>query len=167
MGTAFVSYTNPSHARTAIREFDGANAAGQPIRLALVRSGPARNPFDTAVRPNRSLFDRIEEPATRNGGRARGRDQDRSRSPTTRRSNTTKPPPDGVDRYVPGARLSRSRSPQVRRSRDTSEREPRGRDGRRGGDRRGGDRRGGGGHAERTTNGGRSKKTQEELDQEM
>lgn len=86
----------------------------------------------------------------------------RSRSPgAPRRTDTTKPPPEGVDRYVPGAnRRERSRSPG------------RGRDGGRGGGRRGAtrregeeggrrDERGGGGR-ERVAN-GRQQKTQEEL----
>ncbi|MCJ1404384.1 hypothetical protein MMC11_007609, partial [Xylographa trunciseda] len=60
-GTAFVTYSSVAHARTAIREFDGANANGQPIRLSLLPSGPSggpqgtrdgavRNPFDYATK---------------------------------------------------------------------------------------------------------------------
>ena len=114
-----------------------------------------RNPFDTAVKPGRSLFDRIEEP--RRGGRSR------SRSPgAPRRSNVSKPPPVGVDRYVPGdrddgrrRRRSRTRSPPPRRRRSPL---------------RGG--RGGGPRRDRDTDGhmlvgGRPRKTQEELDKEM
>ncbi|MCJ1340972.1 hypothetical protein MMC09_006268 [Bachmanniomyces sp. S44760] len=152
-GTAFVVYKDEHDARQAIREFDGANANGQPIRLTLVSSGldaapaPVRNPFDTAVRPGKSLFDRIEDP--RNSGR------NRSRSPDApRRTNTLKPPPDGVDRYVPGSGRSRSRSPA--RGRRGVRRDDRGRDD---------SRRNGG--AERVTNGARPKKTQEQLDKEM
>ncbi|KAL8792468.1 MAG: hypothetical protein Q9195_004924 [Heterodermia aff. obscurata] len=170
-GTAYVSYTHLADARIAIREFDGANANGQPIRLTLLPSGPSnsaasngigirgraaptRNPFDTAFKPGRSLFERIEEP--RGGSRTNGRS--RSRSPgAPRRTNTSKPPPEGVDRYVPSGdnsrrRGSRSRSP-VRRRRSPVR-------GRRGGaDRERGD-------GQRTVN-GRPRKTQEELDQEM
>lgn len=130
-GTAFVTYNTLNDARTAIREFDGANANGQPIRLTLLPTGPrlssadgvrgrraARNPFDTAVIPGRSLFERIENPgdrARRNPLRgAAGRS--RSRSPgAPRRTNTSKPAPEGVDRYVPprdgrDSRRRRSRS---------------------------------------------------------
>lgn len=163
-GTAFVTYTTLEDARTAIREFDGANANGQPIRLTLLPTGPklstidgirgrgaARNPFDTAVIPGRSLFERIEDP----GDRARrnvvrgGAGRSRSRSPgAPRRTNTSKPAPEGVDRYVPprdgrGSRRRRSRSRSV---------------GRRGRAREDG--------KVRATN-ERVRKTQEELDREM
>ncbi|MCJ1252138.1 hypothetical protein MMC30_009376 [Trapelia coarctata] len=175
-GTAYVSYSNVADAREAIREFDGANANGQPIRLTLLPTGPSaplaskpRNPFDTAVKPGRSLFDRIEEPR---GGRDRGRDRDRSRSPgAPRRTDTRKPPPEGVDRYIPGedreegngARLSRSRSPIRREMRNDSRRD-RGRD--RDGRERGGRGRGRGESGRLLVN-GRERKTQEELDREM
>lgn len=164
-----MTYSNIANARSAIREFDGANANGQPIRLSLLPSGPsagakgardgaARNPFDYAVKPGRSLFDRIEEPR---GGRARERH--RSRSPgAPRRTDTRKPPPEGVDRYVPDGdreRLSRSRSPMKSRRRNS---------GRRNGenDTSGRDR-GGRGEGERQLVNGRPRVTQEELDREM
>ncbi|KAL8977991.1 MAG: hypothetical protein Q9177_006517, partial [Variospora cf. flavescens] len=106
-GTAFVTYQHLSDARLAIREFDGANAHGQPIRLALLpvapshdlrsRAAPIRNPFDTVERPSRSLFDRIDDPRFGNASRSRG-GRSRSRSPgMPRRSDVTKPPPEGVD----------------------------------------------------------------------
>ena len=152
-----------SAAERAIKEFDGANAAGQPIRLTLLPTGPSndsrrdgpvstRNPFDSVTRPGRSLFERVEAPDYRRSARSR------SRSPgPAKRSNVAKPPPDGVDRYVPGdrshswRRRSRSRSPRNRR------RSP----ARRG---RGAPRRDEAGHR---LVGGRPRKTQEELDQEM
>ncbi|KAI4203749.1 MAG: hypothetical protein LQ350_001575 [Teloschistes chrysophthalmus] len=170
-GTAFVNYKYLADARQAIHDFDGANAHGQPIRLTLLPYAPAndirgrgsaaavatRNPFDTAERPSRSLFDRIEDPRFGSGSRNRGA-RSRSRSPgAPRRSDVSKPAPDGVDRYVPqpgggGARGStaRSRSPR-RRGGDT-----------RGQRSRGGERRGG-----RENAGARPRKTQEELDREM
>ncbi|MCJ1234625.1 hypothetical protein MMC14_002586 [Varicellaria rhodocarpa] len=158
-GTAFVTYTTLSSAHAAIREFDGANAHGQPIRLSLLptvhaastgrRNGDSRNLFDRTAKPVRSLFDRIEKPISR--------ERDRSRSPgAPRRTDTRKPPPDGIDRYVPGEdrnKRSRSRSP-VRRGR--GRRDDNGRGVRRG------DRDGG-----RTTVNGRPRLTQQELDQEM
>ncbi|KAI4094358.1 MAG: hypothetical protein LQ344_002258 [Seirophora lacunosa] len=164
-GTAFVTYRHLSDARIAIREFDGANAHGQPIRLTLLpvapsndtrsRAVPVRNPFDTVERPSRSLFDRIDDPRFGNASRSRG-GRSRSRSPgKPRRSDVTKPPPEGVDRYVPSlgrSRRVRSRSP--RRSR--------------GGEIRGrgrGVRERRGGRAENA--GARPRKTQEELDEEM
>lgn len=172
-GTAFVSYASISSANRAIREFDGANANGQPIRLTLLPTAPSvdlirgratagRNPFDTAVKPGRSLFDRVEMPgAGRNGG---GRD--RSRSPgAPRRTDTSKPPPDGVDRYIPPTdggrrRRSRTRSPR-RRSLIGRARSPiHVRSGRGKGEERERER------GSRIVN-GRPRKTQEELDQEM
>lgn len=116
-----------------------------------------RNPFDTAVKPGRSLFERIEEP----NGRAVGRS--RSRSPgAPRRTDVTKPPPEGVDRYIPSAsgsrrRRSRTRSPR-RRSPVSRNRSPiRGRGRGRGEDRERG---------QMMVN-GRPRKTQKELDKEM
>ena len=180
-GTAFVTYPSISSANLAVREFDGANAAGQPIRLTLLPSGPlndgqrggrgggggppaSRNPFDSAIKPGRSLFDRIEDPQSR--------DRDRSRSPgasSSRRTNTMRPPPEGVDRYVPSSsrgRRSRTRSPR----RSPIGRGRRGGNGGRGrGDRdrdRDHDRRAHGGGSEQTVN-GRPRKTRDELDQEM
>ncbi|KAL8954167.1 MAG: hypothetical protein Q9222_000051 [Ikaeria aurantiellina] len=163
-GTAFVAYQYLSDARLAIREFDGANAHGQPIRLTLLPPAPAadsrgrapavaRNPFDTAERPTKSLFDRIGDPRFGSGSRGRG-GRSRSRSPgKPRRSDVSKPAPEGVDRYVPPPRgngsRARSRSPRTRG------------DGGRG---RGRERRGGGG---RDTGVVRPRKTQEELDKEM
>ncbi|RDL36790.1 uncharacterized protein BP5553_06142 [Venustampulla echinocandica] len=150
-GIAYVTYENPQDAKRAIREFDGANAKGQPIRLISIPSGPSagrRNPFNSVVVPGRSLADRITMPPGRS----------RSDSPV-RHSDVSGPAPSNVDRYVPG-RGTRSRSPQPRR-----------RDGRRPGarrergERRGG--RGGGGGGERIARDGRPKKTQEQLDAEM
>jgi THO complex subunit 4 len=163
-GLAFVIYNNMNDARTAIREFDGANAKGQPIRVTLL--GPSngarrggRNPFDNVEKPKGSLFDRVEDPKARNerslspdgerrgggDGRRRGR-RDEGR---LRHSDVSKPAPEHIDRYIPG-----HRSP-VRRN---------------GGGRRPGERR----DAQRRTDSqgrptvkGRPKKTQEELDAEM
>lgn len=160
-GTAYVTYRNVNSAREAIREYDGANAKGQPIRLTLVPSGPAarRNPFDTAEKPGRSLFDRIDDPRVR-GGSSRDRRQ-RSRSP--RRSDVTRPAPDNIDRYVPSPR---SRSPAPRRRGDEGRRAG---DGRRGEGNRRGDarRRGGDGERNERPTGARPKVTQEDLDREM
>ncbi|KAI0152556.1 RNA-binding domain-containing protein [Hypoxylon sp. NC0597] len=89
-GIAFVTYEDRNDALEAIREYDGANAKGQPIRLSIVSSAPRRNPFDTARMPGRSLAERITRP--------------RSLSP---RRNSER---NRVDSYVPG-RGSRSRSP--------------------------------------------------------
>jgi len=148
-GIAYVTYESAYDAKKAIREFDGANAKGQPIRLISIPSGPSagrRNPAPAASRGG-SLFDRIT-PRTR------------SESPI-RHSDVSGPPPSNVDRYVPG-RGSRSRSPRPRGG------APR-RDGRRPGARRErGERTGGGGRGgERLARDGRPRKTQEELDAEM
>ncbi|KAK3337132.1 hypothetical protein B0T19DRAFT_396781 [Cercophora scortea] len=155
-GTAFVTYESAQDATRAIREYDGANAAGQPIRLTLMPTGPRRNPFDTAVLPGRPLSERITVP----GGR--------SRSLSPRRESDEEAARKGTDRYRPsaGGRGSRSRSPLPRR-RD-------GRDVREGGRRPGGRREGAGRRGDRgergeraPREGARPKKTQEELDAEM
>ncbi|KAL8945031.1 MAG: hypothetical protein Q9216_000015 [Gyalolechia sp. 2 TL-2023] len=161
-GTAFVTYQHLSDARLAIREFDGANAHGQPIRLTLLpvapvndlrgRTVPVRNPFDTVERPSKSLFERTEDPRFGGGSRARG-GRSRSRSPgKPRRSDVSKPAPDGVDRYVPPASgRSRVRSRSPRKRMDVGGRE------------RGRERRGG----RNENSGARPRKTQQELDKEM
>ncbi|KAK4186160.1 hypothetical protein QBC35DRAFT_413410 [Podospora australis] len=161
-GTAFVTYESARDAQQAIREFDGANAAGQPIRLTLMPTGPRRNPFDNAVVPGRPLAERITVPSGR------------SRSLSPHRQSDEEAARRGVDRYRPGARGSRSRSPMPSRRRDGG-----GGGGRRGGQRRegGGGRRGGGAgggggggggeRSEKAARDGRPKKTQEELDAEM
>ncbi|KAI1134367.1 RNA-binding domain-containing protein [Hypoxylon sp. FL0543] len=93
-GVAFVTYESRDDALEAIRQYDDANAKGQPIRLSIVSSAPRRNPFDTAHMPGRSLAERITRP--------------RSMSP---RRNSER---NRVDSYVPG-RATRSRSPLPRR----------------------------------------------------
>ena len=192
-GTAFVTYAHVADARTAIREFDGANAKGQPIRLTLLPLGPRvpagrrDNPFDRVENP-RSLFDRIEAPGDRNSrrrsesptddnGRDRfahrrsGRDSTRTGSAPSRRSDMTKPPPENIDRYVPGERDGR-RSPTRRGGRDSGRDSGR-ESGRRPGERRERGGRGDRGRSERGGDGdaklvnGRPRKTQEELDKEM
>lgn len=148
-GVAYVTYENANDAKIAIREFDGANAKGQPIRLTAIPAGPSRgrgrNPFDSVTGPSRSLADRITAP----GGRSR------SMSPV-RHSDVSGPAPAHVDRYVPGQR--RSRSPPHRERREG---------GRRPGARRERGERGGRGNGERLARDGRPKKTQEELDADM
>lgn len=187
-GTAFVTYAHVVDARTAIREFDGANAKGQPIRLTLLPLGPrasaARrdNPFDKVENP-KSLFDRIEAPSGRSSRRRSdspandsdrdryahrrsGRDSTRTAAAPSRRSDMTKPPPENIDRYVPGERNGRG-SPARRGGRDSGRES-----GRRPGERR---ERGGRGDRGRSERGdgeakmvnGRPRKTQEELDAEM
>ncbi|GAM88479.1 hypothetical protein ANO11243_065120 [Dothideomycetidae sp. 11243] len=161
-GTAFVTYFSLDDARDAVREFDGANACGQPIRVTMVPASSAGGRgADARDKPARSLFDRIE-PADQ--GRRR---HARSVSPAGRKD---------IDRYVPpGGATRRERSPIRRRGtpkdggRRPGERAPQ-RGGARGGGARGG---GGGGGPRRTDNdgrplvGGRPRKTAEELDAEM
>ena len=121
------------------------------------RTVSSRNPFDTAQKPGRSLFERIEAPV-----KARGRSASPGRP---RATDTSKPAPEGIDRYVPG---QRERSPARRRGGDG-----RGGGGRGPGARReesGGLGRGQGrvrGEGGRVTANGRPRKTQEELDAEM
>jgi THO complex subunit 4 len=149
-----------------VREFDGANANGQPIRLTLLSSAPARRApasdrgslFDRIEKPSRSMFDRIdssdEVPRRRGGG---GRRDDRSYSPPRKGLRV----PEGVDRYEPGGRDSRSPMPGRRGG-------GRERGGRRPGAKREDTGRGGGrGKKEEGRSGPRPKKTAEELDAEM
>jgi THO complex subunit 4 len=163
-GIAFVSYRRTSDANQAIREFDGANAKGQPIRLTLLQQQRRDNPFDRVENP-RSLFDRIEAPrdrrrsespyedddegryrrGPRRGGAAGGRERDR-------RTDTTRPAPENVDRYIPGQNGSGPRSDSRR-------------GGRRPGERR--ERKPRNDEAGHKLVGGRPRKTQEELDAEM
>ena len=158
-GVAFVTYANVSDARTAIREFDGANAKGQPIRLTLLPLPRRDNPFDRVENP-RTLFDRIEAPSNRSRRRSEspmeevetdraGRRGPRRVGTGERRSDTTRGAPENIDRYVPGQRSG---------TRDTSRR-----GGRRPGEKR--ERRDGDGGS-RLVN-GRPRKTAEELDAEM
>ena len=156
-GRAFTTYKSVHDANEAIRQFNGANANGQPIRLTMVTSAPrghrARNPFDNITRGGgRSLADRITFAS-------RHRDSSSSRSASPRRirpSDVSKPPPEGIDRYIPG---QRTRSPRARRQDSgrrpgiRSERDDRS-------SRRGQD-------SAPRAGGARPKKTQEELDKEM
>lgn len=153
-----MTYEDPEDARAAIREFDGANANGQPIRLFLIPNnggrgrgggggGGGRNPFDTAVMPGRPLSERVSRPSGRGRSRSPGRNQDVDDAAER-----------GIDRYVPG---SRNRSPRRRGDRGGG-----------GGGRRPGARHetgGGRGQQSDGPRGGarRPKKTQEELDAEM
>ncbi|KAI1430309.1 hypothetical protein F5Y12DRAFT_723129 [Xylaria sp. FL1777] len=114
-GVAFVTYESRDDALDAIREFNGANAKGQPIRITIQTPVLRRNPFDTATVPSRPLADRITRP--------------RSLSPNDR----------GIDRYVPeGGRRSHSPRPRRRGRRAGARRDnggestgrPAGRDGR-------------------------------------
>ena len=171
-GTAFVTYEDPRDARLAVREFDGANANGQPIRLTQLSAGSGGGGrrgqaaeggslFDRIEKPSRSMFDRIDSsddvaPRRRGGG---GRRDDRSISP--RKGLRV---PEGVDRYEPGGRDSRSPMPGRRGGgrerggrRPGARREESGRGGGRGGRREDG----------KPAGGPRPKKTAEELDAEM
>lgn len=151
-----MTYDRASDARTAINEFDGANAKGQPIRLTIVSPVGGgrrdRNPFDHVERAKGSLFDRVERPRDRSlspgsdgAGRRRGGGGGRrgGNGGGGRRSDVSKPPPAHIDRYVPGQGSSSG---------------PKGRNGQRQTER---------GRSDRQMVSGRPRKTQEELDQEM
>lgn len=165
-GTATVTYQYLEDAREAIREFNGANAKGQPIRLTLLPAGG----HPKAERP-KSLFERIERPRDRidrslspEEGDATGGDRRRRRGGeggkdrtggVSRRSDTSKPAPDHIDRYVPGKTRSPTRRNQMGRRPGERRDDRRNRDGRK-------NVNGGSGGS-----GPRPKKTQEELDAEM
>lgn len=148
-----MTYKRQVDAHTAIREFDGANAKGQPIRLSTVQSTTTRtrNPFDYVEKPKGSLFERAERPRDRDARSlspdSEGNDNNGGRG-RTRRSDVSKPPPEHIDRYIPGQRSSRNRNDggRNRGRRDNRDRN----DGRR----------------DRNTS-GRPRKTQEQLDQEL
>jgi len=109
-GVAYVVYMDIRDARTAIQEFDGANANGQPIRLTLVPNAPTkpRNPFDNVERPSRSLYERIDDSERRRRAAPESEDERPSR-----RSNVARPPPEHIDRYIPGEdNGARRRSPR-------------------------------------------------------
>ncbi|RMD40448.1 hypothetical protein DV735_g4706, partial [Chaetothyriales sp. CBS 134920] len=162
-GTAFVTYEHVADARQAIREFDGANAKGQPIRLQLLQLPRRDNPFDKVENP-RSLLDRVEAPAGRNRRRSESPTEDadhareykraprRATRSRERRSDVTKPAPENIDRYIPGEGGSRGSTQ---------------RGGRRPGERREKSSRGGRDPNRPPMVGGRPRKTQEELDAEM
>ncbi|KAI9844060.1 MAG: hypothetical protein M1838_002332 [Thelocarpon superellum] len=171
-GVAFVTYEALGSAKTAIREFDGANANGQPIHLTLLTAPSAsssssargaRNPFDTARAPPRSLFERVSGAPIR----ADYDDTDGSLSPdrSHRRAHLSRPAPEHIDRYVPGQGgegRGEGRGPRsVRRGGNNEGRRP---GARRENGERDRDRRDSGRNVARD---GRPRKTQEELDAEM
>jgi THO complex subunit 4 len=174
---AYVVYSDIRDARTAIQEFDGANANGQPIRLSLVPNVPnnnksQRNPFDSIDRPARSLFDRVDESERRRRAGATDNDDEpndqhqnqQQQQSRPRRSNVSRPAPDHIDRYIPGqGNDDVDRGPTSgRRPRSSPRRDNRGRGSRRPGQQRQG--RDSDGHAIVQ---GRPRKTAEELDDEM
>ena len=182
-GVAYVTYMHNEDARAAIKEFDGANAKGQPIRLTMVALGREGNPLiDRVERPQASLFDRVKYPHRDMYSFSDGSDDDddddggrRRRNPDLpRKSNVSNPASGLIDRYVPGRRSPvqthgwGSRGWNSERPR-TEYRRPV--DHRRQGVRRPRERFGGV-RRPRASDGalmvnGRPRKTQEELDQEM
>lgn len=145
-----MTYESARDADYAIREYDGARAMGQRLKVTRVPTGPsgaargrgiAARIDGSAAGPSRSLFDRVE--------------RRRSESP---RRNDGRTASDRVDRYVPRDRAdSRPRSPRPRSP------------ARRGGLR--GARRGRGAPRTdpegRSMVGGRPRKTTDDLDAEM
>ena len=88
-------YPDARDARAAIEQFDGANANGQPITLALV----------PPPRSARSLFERVDGAERRRRAAAATTDDDEDEDDyggAPRRSNVRGPPPENIDRYVPG-----------------------------------------------------------------
>lgn len=144
-GVAHVTYKYLDDAKTAIREFDGANAKGQPIRLTLVSTAGnrGRNLFDRVEKPQRSLFDRIERPRDRSERSLSPMSEDDEPGDRGRRDRRAgrRRAPAHIDRYVPGQRSPRRRSGRRRGPQRDAEGRP-------------------------LVN-GRPRKTQEELDQEM
>ncbi|CEJ95011.1 hypothetical protein VHEMI10514 [[Torrubiella] hemipterigena] len=144
LGTAYVTYKEKHDAEEAVKQFDGANANGQPIRLTIL---PSRNPFDNAFMPGRPLAERISAPGDRN----------RSNSPR-RRYDADDAARKGIDRYIPGGGRDRSRSPGGGGHR---------RGGRRPGARRDAPRREGNDSGRGGRGNPRTKKSAQELDDDM
>lgn len=127
-----MTYEDPRDARDAVREFDGANANGQPIRLTLLSSVPRIAPaidrsslFDRIGKPSRSTFERMDssEDLPRKRGDGSPPD-DRSYSPP----RTYLRVHDDVGRYESSRRGSRPRLPDRRAERrEHSDRRPSGR----------------------------------------
>ena len=168
-GTAFVTFADPRDARDAVRDYDGQNANGQPIKVSILPTAPAAaskglSLFDRIERPPRSLFDRMEgggaisRDDSREDNRRRRMGRDRSDSPR----KGGRAAPDHVDRYVPGPRVSRSPIRRRGTPRESGRRPGAGRE-----------ESGRGGRRPRTDDegrpliGGRPRKTAEELDAEM
>ncbi|KAJ5134123.1 hypothetical protein N7448_000856 [Penicillium atrosanguineum] len=95
-GVAFITYERLRDAHDSVREFDGANAKGQPIRLSLV---PGRR-----ERTGGTLFDRVERPMSPESETEGGDRRRRGAGGRGRRSDISKPAPDHIDRYIPGQR---------------------------------------------------------------
>lgn len=142
-GSVFVTYEFYEDAQEAVREFNGANAKGQPIHLKILPPLRKRDNGGMAGRP-------LSERVTLSSGRNRSRSPVRDLEDEAARRN--------IDRYVPGGRRDRDRSPIRGRGRERGRRPGTGRDRGRGNAGEGGDRPG---------RDGRPKKTQEELDAEM
>lgn len=159
-GIAFVKYSTLADAEDAVKEFDGANAYNQPIRVKLVPSSEpfrpsGRNPFDNVEIPTKSLFDRIDKRSTPES-------EQESREPRRRDDRSRR----DIDRYEPRDR--RERSP-MRKSQGQGRE-----NGRRPGQRNETQERNGRGgrgpkpeENRRRMVGGRPQKTTEELDAEM
>lgn len=142
-GSVFVTFEFADDAHEAVKEFNGANAKGQPIHLKVLP--PLRRREAGAGRP-------LSERATLSRNRSRSPARDLEDEAARR----------NIDRYVPMGRRDRDRSPVRGRGRERGRRpggaRERGGRGGRDGDREGGDRPG---------RNARPKKTQEELDAEM
>lgn len=149
-GSVFVTFEFFEDAQAAVKDFNGANAKGQPIDLKVLPRLRRREPNNGAGRP---LSERATLPSSRNRSRSPVRDLE---DEAARRN---------IDRYVPGSdRRDRERSPIRGRGRERGRRPGTGRERGGRGNKEGGNNREGG---ERLGRNGRPKKTQEELDAEM
>lgn len=104
-------------------------------------SGKPRNPFDTAEKPARSLFERTERPQDRDA-RSLSPEDDSENAERSGRDRRGRRRGDRADRYVPSSRSPRRRNGGGRRRRERND-------------------------SGRQAGNARTKKTQEELDQEM
>ena len=68
-GVAFVTYASLSDANEAIRKFNGANAAGQPITVTLDAEATPRRPVPTNPRPRGARGFPRSGPRPMGGGR--------------------------------------------------------------------------------------------------
>lgn len=102
-GVAFVTYSSIDDANEAIRKYNGANAAGQPITVTLDAEPPRRpNPTGFASRSRGRGFTRDGPPHGHRGPSGRGRGGPRERQPRPTQEDLDKELEDFMSAPPPG-----------------------------------------------------------------